>query len=106
MKLIKLLMLAALSITFFSLSAQDTTLIKPSARRMQPNEIYSCPMHEGEKSNKPGKCDKCGMALTIASKGKKKMNDMKMYTCPMHADVTSKKPGKCSKCGMDLKAKD
>lgn len=26
--------------------------------------VYSCPMHPGEKSDKPGKCSQCGMDLT------------------------------------------
>lgn len=66
---------------------------------------YSCPMHPEEKSDKPGKCSKCGMDLTLSPKEKMKMEVMKTYTCPMHPDVTSDKPGKCSKCGMDLKEK-
>jgi hypothetical protein len=106
MKSIKLLMMAALSITCFSLSAQDTTRIRATPKKIETAATYSCPMHSNVKSNKPGKCPTCGMALTIASKEKMKMNAMKMYTCPMHAEVTSKKPGKCSKCGMDLKAKN
>ena len=28
-----------------------------------PREIYSCPMHPEVKSDKPGKCPKCGMKL-------------------------------------------
>lgn len=98
--------MVAFSITFFSLSAQDTTRIRATPKKIETALTYSCPMHAGEISNKPGKCAKCGMALTIVSKDKTKMNTMKMYACPMHADVTGKKPGKCSKCGMDLKVKN
>lgn len=64
---------------------------------------YSCPMHADVTSDKPGKCSKCGMALTLSKKEEMKMQAM--YTCPMHADVTSAKPGKCSKCGMALQEK-
>ena len=68
--------------------------------------IYSCPMHADVISDKPGKCSKCGMDLTMSKKAEMKMEAMKMYSCPMHADVTSGKSGKCSKCGMDLKEKE
>ena len=30
--------------------------------------MYSCPMHPGVTSDKPGKCPKCGMALVTKSK--------------------------------------
>lgn len=64
---------------------------------------YSCTMHPGVTSGKPGKCSKCGSDLTLSPKEKMKMEVMKIYSCPMHPDVTSDKPGKCSKCNMDLK---
>lgn len=56
---------------------------------------YVCPMHSEVKSDKPGKCPKCGMNLMAIIK----------YTCPMHGEVKSDKPGKCPKCGMDLVVK-
>lgn len=64
---------------------------------------YCCSMHPEVTSDKPGKCAKCGMSLSLSTKEKMKAEVMKMYSCPMHADVTSDKAGKCSKCGMDLK---
>ena len=127
-----MLMMAVLSIAFFSLSAQDTTTIRPIHKKMVSHKVFTCPTHTGKmsdkpgkcavcgmalkktqtqyicnmhskvKSNMPGKCPACGMPLTLASEKKTKMNTKKMYTCPMHADVTSKKQGKCSKCGMDM----
>jgi predicted RNA-binding Zn-ribbon protein involved in translation (DUF1610 family) len=136
MKSIKMLLMAALSITTFSLIAQDTTRIKVNKPKMEEHAAFSCPMHPGEmsdkpgkcakcgmalkeshtvytcpmhsdvKSDKPGKCPKCGMALNMVAKEKMKMETIKTYACPMHTDVTSKKPGKCSKCGMDLKVKN
>jgi len=64
---------------------------------MQKSSVYyTCPMHPEVRSDKPGKCPKCGMDL-------KEMNNVaKSYTCPMHPDVVSDKPGKCTKCGMNL----
>ena len=63
---------------------------------------YSCPMHPDVTSDKPGKCSKCGMDLTLSKKEQLKSEVVKIYSCPMHPDVTSDKPGKCSKCGMNL----
>jgi len=57
---------------------------------------YSCPMHPGVTSDKPGECPKCGMDFV-----KVKAEDA-TYVCPMHPEVTSDKPGECPKCGMDL----
>lgn len=64
--------------------------------------LYACPMHPDVTSDKPGKCSKCGMDLTLSPKEKMKREVVKNYTCPVHADVLVKKPGKCSKCGRDL----
>ena len=63
---------------------------------------YTCSMHPDVKSDKPGKCPKCGNSLTLSKKEQMKMEVMKIYSCPMHPDVTSNKPGKCSKCGAEL----
>jgi len=65
-------------------------------------QLYTCPMHPDVISDKPGKCSKCGMDLTLSKKEVLKREVVKLYTCPMHPDVVSDKPGKCSKCGMDL----
>ena len=59
--------------------------------------LYTCTMHPEVRSNKPGKCPKCGMTLVPV-----KNKQAKMYTCPMHSDVVSDKPGTCPKCGMTL----
>jgi periplasmic mercuric ion binding protein len=74
-----------------------------SASEAETAKPYCCSMHPEVKSDKPGKCSKCGMNLNLSEKEKMKMQAVKLYTCPMHADVTSDKAGKCSKCGMDLK---
>ncbi|MBN8718665.1 MAG: hypothetical protein J0H85_04415 [Sediminibacterium magnilacihabitans] len=64
--------------------------------------LYACPMHPDVTSDKPGKCAKCGMDLTLSPKERMKKEVAKNYTCPVHADVLVKKPGKCPKCGKDL----
>ena len=49
------------------------------------------------KSDKPGKCPKCGTEL-------KKHEYKAVYACPMKScNFKSDKPGKCPKCGMELK---
>ena len=61
---------------------------------------YTCPMHPEVRSEKPGACSKCGMALepvTIAP-ARKKVE----YTCPMHPEIVQDKPGNCPICGMAL----
>jgi len=31
----------------------------------KPEAVYTCPMHSEVKSDKPGKCPKCGMNLEL-----------------------------------------
>jgi FtsP/CotA-like multicopper oxidase with cupredoxin domain len=61
----------------------------------QTGALYSCPMHPEVKSDKEGKCPKCGMALV-------KEEPQEIYACTMHPEVVSTKQGKCPKCGMAL----
>jgi predicted RNA-binding Zn-ribbon protein involved in translation (DUF1610 family) len=63
---------------------------------------YACPKHPNFISDKPGKCPKCGMDLTLSAKEQMKRNVTKTYTCPVHADVVSTQSGKCPKCGKNL----
>lgn len=70
-------------------------------------KTYVCLMDPDVKSDKPGKCPKCGMDLVeqVASPvagTDTKDTALKPYYCPMDADVQSDKPGVCPKCGMDL----
>jgi Cu+-exporting ATPase len=61
---------------------------------------YTCPMHPEVRSDRPGSCPKCGMALepvTIAPT-KQKVE----YTCPMHPEIVRDVPGNCPICGMAL----
>jgi hypothetical protein len=73
---------------------------------------YACPMHPEVKSDKPGSCPKCGMALekvaTVApatGHDHGKTADEPLYVCPMHPEVVSTSPGNCPKCGMALQKK-
>lgn len=63
---------------------------------------YTCSMHPEVKSDKPGKCPKCGMDLNLSPKEQMKLSVTKSYACPIHTEVTSDKPGKCPKCGKSL----
>ena len=62
---------------------------------------YACPMHPEMTSDKPGKCSKCGMNMTLSKKEQMKADIVK-YTCSMHPEVVQDKPGKCPKCSMEL----
>ena len=70
--------------------------------------LYACPTHPDVVSDKPGKCPKCGMALTLSGKEQMKTRVLKNYTCPMHLTVASHNPGKCPICGrkMNLSSKE
>ncbi|MCL4419090.1 MAG: cadmium-translocating P-type ATPase [Patescibacteria group bacterium] len=77
-------------------------------------DYYMCPMHKDVKSDKPGKCPKCGgmdlIRIEDKSTREQKINHQSqsgvshaaLYTCPMDPDVIKDEPGKCPKCGMDL----
>jgi len=100
MKLIKLLFMATLTIVSVAVFAQDSAKNKMKMQsHVKDSVIYTCTMHPGVVSDKPGKCPRCGMDLV---QKKVKLQAKKLYTCAMHPEVTSEKPGKCPKCGMDL----
>lgn len=75
---------------------------KHKSKNVLAVESYSCPMHPDVKSDKPGKCSKCGMALLRTKKEQLKKETVKSYACPVHTDVISDKPGVCSVCGSRL----
>ncbi|MCH8821188.1 cadmium-translocating P-type ATPase [Patescibacteria group bacterium] len=84
------------------------------------NGSYTCPMHPNIKSDKPGKCSECGMALikrgstdtsthenhSVQKLEKNKSREKSMlYTCPMDPEIVRHEPGECPKCGMKLEPK-
>jgi len=79
-----LFFLSILTILSASLFAQDTTMVNgtDSKQRIAVKE-YSCPMHPEIVSEKPGKCSKCGMDLTLISKKTKNKMKHKHMSCMM-----------------------
>ncbi len=61
---------------------------------------YICPMHPEVRSDKPGSCLKCGMALD-AVRVTPPIQKVE-YTCPMHPEIVRDVPGNCPICGMAL----
>jgi hypothetical protein len=81
---------------------KDTTAKKED---MKMQTEYTCPMHSEVKSDKPGKCPKCGMALVEVKKEKKSMMKQKMeamkdgkYNCCLQepCDECLKAHGSCN----------
>ena len=64
-----------------------------------PRGGYVCPMDVEVRSDKPGDCPKCGMALEPVEMGQ---TGVVRYTCPMHPEVVRDVPGSCPLCGMAL----
>ena len=83
---------------------------KADEKTKATSELYTCPMHPEVKSDKPGKCPKCGMELVKVKAGKEKETESENnkdasetgYTCPMHPQVHSDTAGTCPICGMQL----
>ena len=59
---------------------------------------YVCPMHPEVRSDRPGDCPKCGMALEAVTPV------VVQYTCSMHPEIVRDAPGSCPICGMALEA--
>lgn len=90
---------AFLLISTITINAQE----KAGKKDHSHNAVYyTCPMHPDVKSDKAGKCPKCGMDLTLSKKEQMKADVTKTYTCPVHMEVASDKPGNCPKCGKNL----
>lgn len=73
--------------------------------KTEATSVYTCPMHPEVKSDKPGKCPKCGMNLVKAKDEQQADNKTVFetgYTCPMHPQVHSDTAGTCPICGMQL----
>jgi Cu+-exporting ATPase len=76
--------------------------IPSKAQAAQSGAEYICPMDSEVRSNGPGACPKCGMALEPSLTSLPTKTE---YTCPMHPEVVSEKPGACPICGMALEAR-
>jgi Cu+-exporting ATPase len=61
--------------------------------------VYTCPMHPEVRSDRPGSCPKCGMALELATPLAPATTQ---WTCPMHPQIVRDAPGSCPICGMAL----
>jgi hypothetical protein len=81
--------------------SKDTTAKK---EEMKMQAEYTCPMHPEVKSDKPGKCPKCGMALVEVKKDNKSTMKQKMkammdgkYNCCIEdaCDECLKMEGSC-----------
>jgi len=64
---------------------------------------YVCPMCPGVRSETPGACPKCGMALECETPAPIQKT---RWTCPMHPEVAKDGPGTCPICGMALEPKE
>jgi len=61
---------------------------------------YICPMCPDVKSDAPGSCPNCGMALEPAAPMAPATRTE--YVCPMHPEIVRDAPGDCPICGMAL----
>ncbi len=72
----------------------------PAPAKPADTQIYICPMDPEVRSQGPGVCPKCGMALepeiTAAPVSKTE------WVCPMHPEIVRDQPGACPICGMAL----
>ncbi len=71
---------------------------------LRAGTLYSCPMHPEVRSDKPGRCPKCGMALepVLAPASAPKTE----WVCPMHPEIVRDAPGSCPICGMALEPRN
>lgn len=100
--------IALLALVMFMTSTLSAQLKAGKTDTTKHLSIYTCDHHPEVKSDKPGKCPKCGMDLKLSGKEQMKADVIKTYSCPVHFEVTSHDPGKCPKCGrkMNLSPKE
>ena len=60
---------------------------------------YVCPMDPEVRSDRPGPCPKCGMALEPEAPIAAAKTE---WVCPMHPEIVRSEPGSCPICGMAL----
>src|SRR5690242_17226027 len=61
----RFLLAILLSLTFLSLQAQTTADNQPPAAAPTAPQDYVCPMDKDVRSDKPGKCPRCGMPMVL-----------------------------------------
>ena len=101
MKTILILFVASLA-TYAGCAQKANANLKSPESNMTIQSAYRCPMHPEVVSNKPGKCSRCNMDLTLSTKEQMKKAVIKDYTCPLHKEVVSTMAGTCAKCGTAL----
>lgn len=84
-------------------SVADHSKHRHSKAKKESSETYTCPMHPEIRTENPGSCPKCGMALEVVDPVKLEVETE--YVCPMHPEVVQDKPGDCPICGMALEPK-
>ncbi len=84
----------------------QSVAVPPAAgeTKMATSGKYTCPMHPEVRSDKPGSCPKCGMALEPVDLFA--MTERVEYTCPMHPQIVRDQPGSCPICGMALEPRN
>jgi uncharacterized paraquat-inducible protein A len=97
-----IMLLIATSATFNAFSQKSKSNSQTDNSGTTIKAQYVCPMHPDVLSDKPGKCPKCNMDLTLSTKEQMKLRVTHAYTCPIHADVISNNPGTCPKCKAKL----
>ncbi len=82
-------------------AAKENVSAYPSPKSHgSPSAGYICPMHPEVRSEGPGLCPKCGMALETAVPPDPATRVE--YVCPMHPEIVRDQPGSCPICGMAL----
>ena len=76
--------------------------VPPEGKPSLPEDSmrYTCPMHPEIRSDHPGACRKCGMALEPVTQAAPMYKTE--YVCPMHPQIVRPQPGSCPICGMAL----
>ncbi len=70
----------------------------PAPSSADAKVTYVCPMDPEVRSDKPGPCPKCGMAL----EPERPVAPTTEWVCPMHPEIVRSEPGTCPICGMAL----
>ncbi len=71
----------------------------PASLDAAQQTAYVCPMCPEVRTDKPGACPRCGMALEPEMPASASRTE---YTCPMHPQIVRSGPGSCPICGMAL----